>query len=91
LDGVPFIGKCRVDVTFHPLAFGPDQPKGWWWEFDSWRKGEEKNFGTPKGQLEFDPKRIDVTISFPGTGYTHRTRFLRDPYNRGSLLLTPVL
>lgn len=67
VDGVLFIGKCRVDVTFHNRF----QRKGWYWEFDYWKKGEEKTFDTQKGQLTFDPDNIDVVISFPGTSYKY--------------------
>ncbi len=69
LDGVPFIGKCGVDVTFR----NGSQRKGWHWEFDGWKKGEEKTFDTQKSQLMFDPTYIDVAISFPGTGYKHES------------------
>ena len=68
LDGVPFVGKCRVDVTFRRGL----QSKGWYWEFDYWKKGEEKTFDTQKGQLTFDPENIDVVISFPGTNHRHK-------------------
>ena len=67
LDGVAFVGKCRVDVTFR-RGF---QSKGWYWQFDYWKKGEEKTFDTQKDQLTFDPDNIDVVISFPGTNYKH--------------------
>jgi len=68
LDGVAWIPKCRVDVTFRKGS----QSKTWHWELDGWRKGEKKSFSTSKGDLTFDPSHIDMYISFPGTIYTHR-------------------
>lgn len=67
LDGVAFIPKCRVDVTFR----NGSQSKAWYWEHDYWMKGSKKSFSTPKGGLTFDPSHIDMAISFPGTSYTH--------------------
>jgi hypothetical protein len=67
-DGVAFIPKCRVDVTFRRGS----QSKGWYWEVDYWKKGEEKTFDTQKGQLLFDPYDIEVVISFPGTSYQYK-------------------
>jgi hypothetical protein len=68
LDGVAFIPKCRVDVTFR----NGSQSKAWYWEHDYWKKGEKKSFSTSKGDLTFDPSHIDMAISFPGTGYVHK-------------------
>jgi hypothetical protein len=69
LDGVSFVGKCRVDVTFRR----GNRSEGWYWQFDYWKKGEEKTFDTQKGQLTFDPDNIDMVISFPGTNYKYET------------------
>ncbi len=67
LDGISFVGKCGVDVTFRRGL----QSKSWHREFDTWKKGEEKSFDTQKGELTFDPDNIDVVISFPGTKYKY--------------------
>ena len=61
------IPKCRVDVTFGRGS----ESKGYYWNLDYWKKGNEKWFGTSKGQLTFDPDNIDLTVSFPGTNYKH--------------------
>jgi hypothetical protein len=71
LDGVPFVGKCRVDVTFSKKL--NSERKAWYWEFDSWKKGEQKVFAAK--QLTFDPDNINVVISFPGTYYQYPTSF----------------
>ena len=68
LDGLPFLPQCRVTVTFR-TGF---ESKAWYWDFDSWRQGEEKTFNSPAGQLAFDPEHIDMSIEFPGTSYEHR-------------------
>jgi len=62
-DGIGWLPKCRVDVTFK----NGNQSKGWFWNFDRWNKGEEKFFETPKGGLTFDPQTIDILITFPNT------------------------
>ncbi len=67
LDGVGFIPKCQVTLTFRKGS----ESRSWDWNFDSWRKGEEKSFDTPVGQLTFDPDYIDMLISFPETSYKH--------------------
>lgn len=67
LDGVAGIPKCRVDITFRKWM----QSKTYHWELDGWLKGEEKSFTTSKGDLTFDPTKIDMSISFPGTNYKH--------------------
>jgi hypothetical protein len=85
LDGVPFIGKCRVDATFHPFGLH-EQPKSAVWEFDSWKKGEEKILETQKGQLTSAPIGIDVVISFPGTGYRYKANFMPDHFNHSNNL-----
>tara|TARA_R110002111_G_scaffold260867_1_gene332925 strand:+ start:40165 stop:41364 length:1200 start_codon:yes stop_codon:yes gene_type:complete len=68
MDGVSFLPKCRVDVTFRK----GDQSKVWYWEHDSWMKGESKKFTTPAGGLEFEPDNIDFEVSFPDTNYKHK-------------------
>ncbi len=68
LNGVSFLPKCRVDVTFRK----GDQSKVWYWEHDSWMKGETKHFTTPAGGLEFEPDKIDFEVSFPETNYKHK-------------------
>lgn len=68
LDGFPYTPKCRADVTFKKGT----QSKGWYWEFDYWKAGDEKYFGTNEGQLTFDPEAIDLTLSFPGSSYQHK-------------------
>jgi hypothetical protein len=68
LDGFPYTPKCRADVTFK----NGTQSKGWYWEFDYWKAGDEKYFGTNEGQLTFDPEAIDLTLSFPGSSYQHK-------------------
>ncbi len=67
LDGVANIPKCRVDITFREEG----KSKAWHWEHDSWVKGEKKTFTPPRGGLAFDPSKIDMAISFPGTSYVH--------------------
>jgi len=67
LEGLSFIPKCGVNLTFRKGFVS----KGWYWEFDYWKQGEEKTFSTPAGQLTFDPDYIDMSISFPGTSYKH--------------------
>ena len=69
MNGVDVIPKCRVTVTFRRGS----QSKGWYWNFDSWQKGDEKWFRTPKGELTFDPDNIDLTVSFPDTNYQYHT------------------
>jgi hypothetical protein len=66
LDGIPFVPKCRVDVTFKKGGTS----KAWYWEFDFWTKGEQKTFASR--ELTFDPEEIEVVMSFPGTNYRHR-------------------
>lgn len=68
LNGVSFLPKCRVDVTFRK----GDQSKGWYWNHDSWMKGETKYFSSPKGGLSFEPDKIDLEVSFPHTNYKHK-------------------
>jgi hypothetical protein len=63
LDKIAFIPKCRVDVTFKSGR----QSKGWYWEFDQWKRGETKTFS--HRDLNFDPDTIEVTVSFPGTNH----------------------
>jgi len=67
LDGVAVIPKCRVDLTFRRGS----ESKSFFWNFDYWKKGDEKWFGTSKGQLTFDPDSIEITVSFPDTNYKH--------------------
>lgn len=67
LEGLAFLPKCQVTVTFRNASGS----KNWYWDFDSWRQGEEKTFNSPAGQLTFDPDFIDMTIAFPGTNYKH--------------------
>jgi uncharacterized protein (TIGR03000 family) len=62
-EGVRWIPKCEVELTFKNGL----QSKTWRWSFDRWDKGEEKRFDTPKGGLTFDPKSIELVISFPNT------------------------
>jgi hypothetical protein len=74
LDGVEFIPKCRVDVTFRQGS----QSKGLFWDVDDyWKKGEEKWFGTSKDELTFDPDNIDLAVSFPGTNYQYHATYQR--------------
>lgn len=68
MNGVEFLPKCRVNLTFRK----GDQAKIWYWDYDSWMKGETKTFDTPAGGLEFKPDRIDFEVSFPDTNYKHK-------------------
>lgn len=65
LADYPYLGKCKVNVRFRCGA----EVKGWQWELDSWKQGEEKTFETPAGQLAEDPDTIEVLLSFPRTNY----------------------
>lgn len=71
LDGVPLIPQCRVDVTFRNNA----NSKTWYWDLDSWKKGEAKSFTPPKGGLTFEPSNIDMSVSFAGTEYRSNFTF----------------
>lgn len=68
LNGFPYTPKGRATVTFKKGK----ESKAFGWDFDSWKAGEEKYFGTTAGQLEFDPDSIDIALSFPGTSYQHK-------------------
>ncbi|MHB1038380.1 MAG: hypothetical protein ACYC35_28055 [Pirellulales bacterium] len=68
LDGVDLIPQCQVEITFRRGS----ESKGWSWDYDYWKKGDEKWFGTSKEELTFEPDNIDITVSFPGTNYKHR-------------------
>tara|TARA_R110000868_G_scaffold149766_1_gene372462 strand:+ start:186103 stop:187248 length:1146 start_codon:yes stop_codon:yes gene_type:complete len=68
MNGVSFLPKCRVDVTFRK----GDQAKTWYWDYDSWTKGETKKCYTPAEGLGFDPDSIDFEVSFPHTNYKHK-------------------
>lgn len=61
----PALAKCRVDLTFT----GGGAAKTWFWEVESWSKGEEKLFSTPAGGLTSDPSQVQVVMSFPRSGY----------------------
>tara|TARA_R110002167_G_scaffold300470_1_gene504801 strand:- start:344 stop:1639 length:1296 start_codon:yes stop_codon:yes gene_type:complete len=74
MNGVSFLPKCRVDVTFRKA----NQSKGWFWNLDSWNKGETKSFNTPKGGLSFDPDKVDFEVSFPDTNYKYKTTLTVD-------------
>ena len=74
LNGVSILPKCRVDITFRK----GDQSKVWFWNHDSWMKGETKNFTTPKEGLSFDPDRVDFEVSFPNTNYKYKTTLTVD-------------
>lgn len=67
LDGVPFLPKCRVDLTFRE----GEQSKECSWELAYWKRHEAKSFKTVEGALTFDPTTIDMAISFPGSAYRH--------------------
>lgn len=67
LTDYPYLGKCRVTVTFKR---GNDS-KSWYWNLDSWKKNEEKTFRTPAGGLKWDPETVEVVLSFPRTDYKH--------------------
>lgn len=69
LDGVPFITNCQVKLTFDNGNKSTEVV----WNIDSWEKGESKSFKTKEGQLRFDPDKINVDISFPGTGYVYKS------------------
>ena len=69
LDGVPFISNCQVKLTFDNGNKSTEVV----WNIDSWGKGESKSFKTKEGQLTFDPDKINVDISFPGTGYVYKS------------------
>ena len=69
LEGIAFLPKCQATVTFRK---GSDM-KQWRWDFDSWKQDEVKTFDGA-GQLTFDPDYVDLSIAFPGTSYTQRTR-----------------
>ena len=68
MNGLSFLPKCRVDVTFRK----GDQAKIWYWDYDSWTKGETKKCYTPAEGLGFDPDSIDFEVSFPHTNYKHK-------------------
>tara|TARA_R110001592_G_scaffold165883_2_gene400500 strand:- start:7860 stop:8966 length:1107 start_codon:yes stop_codon:yes gene_type:complete len=68
MNGVEFLPKCRVNLTFRK----GDQAKIWYWDYDSWMKGETKTLDTPAGGLEFKPDRIDFEVSFPHTNYKNK-------------------
>ncbi len=68
MNGVSFLPKCRVNLTFRK----EDQAKTWYWDYDSWTKGETKKCYTPAEGLGFDPDSIDFEVSFPHTNYKHK-------------------
>ena len=43
----------------------------WTWEISKWTNGQKKHFDTADGDVGFEPEHIDMTITFPGTGYAH--------------------
>jgi hypothetical protein len=61
----PALAKCRVELTFT----GGSGARSWFWNVDSWGKGEEKMFTTPAGGLTSDPSQVQVVMSFPRSGY----------------------
>lgn len=62
-DGIDWLPKCQVEICFKKGSTA----KTWLWEFDQWKKGEEKFFQTPKGELTFDPDIITFLVTFPNT------------------------
>ena len=66
LDGIARLIHPRLTVTFSR----GQQRKSWYRSFDGWEQGEVKTIDTG-GELEWDPEQIEVTISFPTTGYRH--------------------
>ena len=69
INDVPYVNKCRVDVNFIRGSLN----KEYYWSLDSWKQDEEKTFVTSAGNLTYDPEKIEVVISFPGTN--HKERF----------------
>ncbi|NUQ60973.1 MAG: hypothetical protein HUU20_00685 [Pirellulales bacterium] len=69
LDGIESLPPCRVTVTFSRGK----QSKCWDWELDGWSRGQRKTFQPSRGALPFDAQRIVGEITFPDTGYKHRT------------------
>ncbi len=63
--------KSRAEVTFKKGA----QAKVTYWDLDSWENGEERYFGTNDGELTFDPDVIEITLTFPNSGYKHKKIF----------------
>ena len=63
LGGGGFLPMCKVEVTFK----NGNQSEGWIWNRDNWIEKEWKLFETPKGGLTFDPKTIDILITFPNS------------------------
>jgi hypothetical protein len=70
LDKIAVVPKCHVVVTFKTAW----QSKGYYWDFDYWKQGDEKTFSS--SDLLFDPDTIEVVMSFPGTN--HRINWTLD-------------
>lgn len=71
LDGVDVLPPCTVTVAF----VRGSESKSWLWNIDGWKRNEKKTFATSKGELPWDPDRIDLSIGFPNSTYEFKERF----------------
>ncbi|HWL08256.1 MAG TPA: hypothetical protein VNQ76_07625 [Planctomicrobium sp.] len=69
LTGMDSIPRFHAEVTFRKGL----NSKTWSWDREIWTRGEAITFTPPYGELTFDPTQIEMTISFPHTGYQHKT------------------
>jgi hypothetical protein len=67
-DSLP---ACKVTLTFVKGS----QTVAWYWDLTGWTKDETKLFETPKGGMDYDPERVEMTITFNHTKYQHRLTF----------------